>query len=112
MSRQKQVKIKKQVSPFAKTDSRKSTLQIINTFIPFFGLWFLAYQSLSVSVWLSLALSIIASGFLVRIFIIFHDCTHMSFFKRGKANRVLGTITGIMTHFPYEKWKREHANHH
>jgi len=112
MSSQKQIQLKKQVSPFEKTDTKRSIMQLINTFIPFFGLWFLAYQSLSVSVWLSLALSIIASGFLVRIFIIFHDCTHMSFFKRGKANRVLGTITGIMTHFPYEKWKREHAIHH
>ena len=46
------------------------------------------------------------------MFIIFHDCTHGSFFKNKKANAVVGTITGILTLFAYEKWKREHAIHH
>ncbi|MFB4475898.1 fatty acid desaturase, partial [Oceanobacillus caeni] len=54
----------------------------------------------------------VAAGFVVRIFIIFHDCTHMSFFKSSKANRILGTITGIITHFAFEKWKRDHSIHH
>ncbi|MFB4475781.1 fatty acid desaturase, partial [Oceanobacillus caeni] len=89
-----------------------SIIQIVNSFVPFFLLWFLAYQSLSISFWLSLPFSIVAAGFVVRIFIIFHDCTHMSFFKSGKANRILGTITGIITHFAFEKWKRDHSIHH
>ena len=46
------------------------------------------------------------------MFIIFHDCTHGSFFKNKKANAIVGTITGVLTLFPYEKWKREHAIHH
>ncbi|MBR3061198.1 MAG: fatty acid desaturase, partial [Exiguobacterium sp.] len=54
----------------------------------------------------------IAAGFVVRMFIIFHDCTHGSFFKNKKANAIVGTITGVLTLFPYEKWKREHAIHH
>lgn len=112
MSKRKQIQLKKEVSPFEKTDVKKSIFQVLNTFIPFFGLWFLSYQSLSISMWLSLALSVAASGFLIRIFIIFHDCTHMSFFQNAKANRILGTITGILTHFAFEMWKREHAIHH
>jgi len=112
MSRQRQIQLRKEVAPFEKADRKKSIIQVINTFVPFFCLWFLAYRSLSISIWLSLTLSVIAAGFLVRIFIIFHDCTHMSFFKSSKANRILGTITGIITHFPFEKWKRDHAIHH
>lgn len=61
---------------------------------------------------LSIALSILAGGFVVRVFIIFHDCCHGSFFKNRKVNHFVGTVTGILTMFPYEKWKREHSIHH
>ncbi|WP_132745833.1 fatty acid desaturase [Scopulibacillus darangshiensis] len=112
MSKERQKQLKKNVAPFESSDIISSIKQLINTLLPFFGLWFLAYQSLAVSIWLTLALSICASGFVIRIFIIFHDCTHLAFFKNKKANRILGTITGIITLFPFEKWKREHAIHH
>ncbi len=112
MSRQKQAQLRKNVAPFAKSDTKSGILQLINTLLPFFLLWFLAYQSLAVSIWLTLALAVIASGFVIRIFIIFHDCTHMSFFKNNRANRIVGTITGIITLFAFEKWKRDHAIHH
>src|SRR5690625_535353 len=112
MSQQKQRQLRKNVAPFAQSDTKSSVRQLFNTLLPFFLLWFLAYQSLNISVWLTVALSIIASGFVIRIFIIFHDCTHYSFFKNNKANRIVGTITGIITLFPYEKWKRNHSIHH
>src|SRR5699024_906428 len=96
----------------AKSDTKAGIMQLINTLLPFLLLWFLAYQSLSVSIWLTLALSVLASGFVIRTFIIFHDCTHQSFFKSPKANRIIGTITGIITLFAFEKWKRDHAIHH
>ncbi|APC49906.1 fatty acid desaturase [Virgibacillus halodenitrificans] len=112
MSRQKQAQLRKSVASFANSDMKASIMQLINTILPFFLLWFLAYQSLSLSIWLSVALSVIAAGFVIRIFIIFHDCTHGSFFKSSKANRVVGTITGIITLFAFEKWKRSHAIHH
>lgn len=112
MSKQKQAQLKKSVAAFAKSDTKASILQLINTIPPFFLIWFLGYQSLSVSIWLTLPILVIASGFVVRIFIIFHDCTHGSFFKNGKANRIVGTITGVITLFAFEKWKRSHAIHH
>lgn len=112
MSNQKLAQLKKNVAPFEKSDAKSSVRQIINTIPPFFLLWFLAYQSLSVSYWLTLALAVVAAGFVVRIFIIFHDCCHGSFFKNKKANDILGTITGVITMFPYEKWKRDHSIHH
>src|SRR5699024_12004235 len=85
---------------------------LLNTILPFFLLCFLSYQSLSVSFWLSLPFSILAAGFMIRSFIIFHDCTHGSFFKNKKLNNFFGNLTGVITHFAFEKWKKEHAIHH
>ncbi|MFJ8266992.1 fatty acid desaturase [Peribacillus asahii] len=112
MSKQNQVNLRKQIAPFEKSNVKTSVKQLVNTIPPFILLWVAAYYSLEISYWLSLALSIIASGFVVRIFIIFHDCCHQSFFKSRRANDILGTITGIITLFPYEKWKRDHSIHH
>lgn len=112
MSKEKTKQLHKDVAPFAKSDKKKSIMQLINTVPPFLILWFLAYQSLSISIWLTLGLSVIASGFVIRTFIIFHDCTHGSFFKNKKTNDIVGTITGVLTLFAYEKWKREHSIHH
>ncbi|WP_236026206.1 fatty acid desaturase [Alicyclobacillus suci] len=103
---------KKNIALFQKSDTRKSVWQLINTIVPFLGLWWAAYLCLSVSVWLTLPLAILASGFFVRIFIIFHDCCHHSFFKTRRANEIVGMITGILTCFPYHQWKYEHAVHH
>lgn len=112
MSREKTAQLRKFVAPFEKADVKASVRQLVNTIPPFILFWFLAYQALDVSVWLTVALSAVAAGFVIRTFIIFHDCTHGSFFKNKKANAVVGTITGIMTLFAYEKWKREHSIHH
>lgn len=104
--------LKKQVAPFEQSQTMKSVWQIINTLGPFFLLWYLAYISLSVSYWLALVPMVIAAGFMTRVFIIFHDCTHHSFFKNRKWNRIVGTITGVLTMFPYEQWGHDHAVHH
>lgn len=112
MSKEKTRKLHKDVAPFAKSDKKKSIIQLINTVPPLLIFWFIAYQSLSVSFWLMLPFAIIAAGFVIRTFIIFHDCTHGSFFKNRKANDIVGTITGVLTLFAYSKWKREHAIHH
>ena len=112
MSKEKTKQLHKDVAPFAKSDLKKSIIQLINTVPPIFILWFLAYQSLAVSIWLTFAIAVVAAGFVVRTFIIFHDCTHGSFFRNKKANDIVGTITGVLTLFPYEQWKREHAIHH
>ncbi|MEH7179563.1 fatty acid desaturase [Neobacillus vireti] len=109
---QKQKNLRKQVAAFEKSSLPASIWQLLNTLIPFFGLWVLAYKSLSLSYLLTLGISILAAGFLVRTFIIFHDCCHHSFFRNRKANAVLGTITGIMTVFPYNQWQHDHSVHH
>ncbi|WP_053220222.1 fatty acid desaturase [Virgibacillus senegalensis] len=112
MSKQKQAELRKKVAPYEKADSKSSVIQLVNTIPAFLILWLLAYQSLSLSIWIALPLAVVAAGFVVRIFIIFHDCAHQSFFKNKKANRILGTVTGIITHFAFEKWKRSHSIHH
>ncbi|MFT8322540.1 MAG: fatty acid desaturase [Bacillus sp. (in: firmicutes)] len=104
--------LRKAIAPYEKSTAKNSIWQIVNTIFPFFILWFLAYQSLSISYVLTLALTILAAGFLTRIFIIFHDCCHFSFFKNRRANKILGMITGILTMFPYNKWQHSHSIHH
>lgn len=104
--------LKKEIAPYEKATTKKSIWQIINTVGPFLILWILAYQSLAISYWLALVPIIIAAGFLTRIFIIFHDCTHFSFFKSRRANRILGTMMGVLTLFPFDQWGHDHAVHH
>ncbi len=109
---EKTKQLRKDVAPFAKSQLKVSVLQIINTIIPLLAIWGAGYYLLQFSPWFTVICSILASGFVVRTFIIFHDCTHGSFFKNKTANAIIGNITGILTSFPYEKWKREHMIHH
>jgi omega-6 fatty acid desaturase (delta-12 desaturase) len=105
-------KLKKEVAPFEKNNVKASVMQVINTIGPLIILWYLSYLSLFVSYWLTLPMIIVTSGFVVRTFIIFHDCTHQSFFKSRKANDILGTIAGVLTLVPYQQWKMTHSIHH
>lgn len=104
--------LRKQVAPYEQSNTKASIFQMMNTIVPFIALWYLAYQSLDISYLLTLLFSIVAGGFLIRIFIIFHDCTHHSFFKNRKANKIVGTFTGVLTLFPYSQWGHDHAVHH
>lgn len=104
--------LRKAIAPFEKSTAKSSIRQLINTLVPFFALWILAFYSLQISYFLTFPITLIAAGFLIRIFIIFHDCCHYSFFKNRRANRILGTLTGILTMFPYMKWQHSHSVHH
>jgi len=110
--REKTKKLRQDVAPFAKSDTVKSIFQMANTMLPLIALWVAGYMLMDISPWLTVGLSVISAGFVVRTFIIFHDCTHGSFFKSKKANDWVGFVTGVVTSFPYEKWKREHTIHH
>jgi acyl-lipid omega-6 desaturase (Delta-12 desaturase) len=90
----------------------KSGWQVVNSLAPFFGVWWLMYLSGSVSYWLTLLLAVPAAGFLVRVFIIQHDCGHHSFFRSRLANDALGCFCGVLTLTPYHFWRRSHARHH
>jgi acyl-lipid omega-6 desaturase (Delta-12 desaturase) len=100
------------VAKYAKPDMRRSILMVANTLIPYFVLWGLMIWSIRYSYWITLGLSVFAAGFLMRTFIIFHDCGHGSFFKSKKANDWVGRITGFLNFTPYYRWKHDHAIHH
>jgi acyl-lipid omega-6 desaturase (Delta-12 desaturase) len=100
------------VAKYAKPDMRRSLWQLANTLIPYFVLWGLMIWSIQYSYWITLGLSVFAAGFLMRAFIIFHDCGHGSFFKSRKANDWVGRITGFLNFTPYYRWKHDHAIHH
>lgn len=86
--------------------------QLTNTFVPYFLLWYAMYLALEVSLWLAVPLAALSGALLVRIFIIFHDCTHGSYFRSRRANDIVGFIAGALTFSPYQHWRWEHAIHH
>ena len=91
---------------------RRSLGELVITAVPFVALWICAWAALSVGYWLSLLFAIPAAGFLVRLFMIQHDCGHGSFFRRRRANDWVGRVIGIFTLTPYGFWRRTHAIHH
>jgi len=100
------------VAPYEQPDHRRSVWQVVNSFVPYFALWGAMVWSLSVSYWLTLPLALLAAGFLVRIFIIAHDCGHGSFLRSRRASTVLGSISAAMAFTPYGSWRYQHAIHH
>src|SRR5258707_529066 len=100
------------VAKYQRPSLSRALWQIVNTLGPYAFLWYLMYRSLAVSYWITLPLAILAGGFLVRVFIIFHDCGHGSYFKSRRANDIVGFIAGVLTFTPYYHWRWEHAIHH
>src|SRR5699024_9497660 len=79
------------------------------TIVPLIATWIIAYIMVPINMYVAIGLSVIAAGLIVRTFIIFHDCTHGSFYPDKRKNTMLATMTGVSTRSPYEKWKREDA---
>jgi omega-6 fatty acid desaturase (delta-12 desaturase) len=102
------------VAKYKQPDMRKSVWQIVNSFGGLLLCCILAVLSLRVGYWLTLLLAIPAAGFLVRIFIIQHDCGHGSFFKSRSANDTVavGAVCSIFTLVAYKYWRKNHAIHH
>src|ERR1700684_4540884 len=100
------------VAKFQATALWRARWQVINSFVPYVVLWCAMDRALAVSYWLMLPLAILAAGFLARIFIIFHDCGHGSFFKSKSANKAVGFLCGLLTLTPFGHWHSQHALHH
>jgi omega-6 fatty acid desaturase (delta-12 desaturase) len=111
-SRAKNLPWRQAVAKYQQSDIRISIWQIINSFIPYFVLWYLAYRSLEVSYVLTLVIALFAGLFGMRVFIILHDCGHGSFFKNQKWSDIVGVIAGVITFTPYFAWRHSHAVHH
>lgn len=108
------VVLAKAVQPFIAPNVRSSVAQIANTILPYVALWAVMIWMLSngLPYWSVLPIIPLAAAFQVRIFILFHDCCHGSFFASRRANTILGYVTGILTFTPFNQWRRSHATHH
>lgn len=100
------------LAPYERPITAAGISQLITSFGPFIGTCALMYWLQQYSLWAAWALALPAAGFLVRIFIIQHDCGHGSFFRSKLANDIVGWVCGVMTLTPYASWRREHAVHH
>jgi omega-6 fatty acid desaturase (delta-12 desaturase) len=102
------------IAKYGSSNLRKSLWQLLDTFIPYSVVWVLMLHTVQrgYPYWITLALAVVAGGIMVRIFILFHDCCHGSFFASRRANTILGYVSGIMTFTPFEDWRYAHNSHH
>jgi omega-6 fatty acid desaturase (delta-12 desaturase) len=100
------------LAPYAQPRLSRSLIDLASSVVPYLALSFLMYRMLGVSYWLVLLIAIPASGFLVRTFILFHDCSHGSFLASRRANLWLGTVLGLLVYAPFLRWRHDHAIHH
>jgi omega-6 fatty acid desaturase (delta-12 desaturase) len=104
--------LRREVAQFQVPILRTSVSQLTTSFGGFFATCAAMYAVIDVSTWIALALAPLAAGFLVRIFIIQHDCGHFSFFRSRRANDIAGLACSLLTLTPYASWRRQHAGHH
>src|ERR1700688_1556097 len=90
----------------------RSIVELLITLVPLVLLWLLMWRALDVGYGLYLLLAIPAAGFLVRLFMIQHDCGHGAFFRHRLANDWVGRVIGVLTLTPYGFWRRTHDVHH
>ena len=90
----------------------RSILEILITAVPLVLLWLSMWFALHIGYGLYLLLAVPAAGFLVRLFMIQHDCGHGAFFRHRLANDWVGRVIGVLTLTPYDFWRRTHALHH
>jgi omega-6 fatty acid desaturase (delta-12 desaturase) len=100
------------VEPFQRPSTARAVWQLVSSAGLYVATLALMYWSLHLSYWLTLVLAFPAGGFLVRTFIVQHDCGHGSFLGAKRANDMLGSICSLLTLAPYANWRRQHAQHH
>jgi acyl-lipid omega-6 desaturase (Delta-12 desaturase) len=103
---------RKVVAPYEQASLRRAALDLATSALPYLALTVAMYLLLDVSVWITLALAIPASGFLLRTFIVFHDCTHGCFMPTKRGNLWVGRLTGFLVFQPFANWRHTHAVHH
>lgn len=100
------------LSQFREPSPKRSSMEIFITTAPLIALWIGMWGSLELGYWLCLLLAVPAAGFLVRLFMIQHDCSHGALFRNRKTNDWVGRIIGVITLTPYDHWRQTHAEHH
>jgi acyl-lipid omega-6 desaturase (Delta-12 desaturase) len=103
----------RRLAPYRAASTRRSLLELATTILPFVAAWGLMYTGLASGHWWLYALLVLpAAGFLVRLFMIQHDCGHGAFLRQRSGNDWLGRVLGILTLTPYDHWRHSHAIHH
>jgi len=100
------------LAPYARPSLRRSSANLLTSLVPYLGLLVAMYYALQVSVVLTLALGVLAAGFLLRTYIVFHDCAHGSFLPSKRGNFWLGSALGVLVYAPFANWRHNHAVHH
>jgi acyl-lipid omega-6 desaturase (Delta-12 desaturase) len=100
------------LAAYARPRLGRSVLEIFTSVVPYLAVSVLMYLALDVSYLLALALVVPAAGFLVRTFIMFHDCAHGSLLPSKRANRSVGRFLGLFVLSPFQRWRHDHAIHH
>ncbi len=100
------------LAAYRSPDHVRSFAELAITVAPLFLLWAAMWVALSWSYWLSLVLALPTAGFLVRLFMIQHDCGHGAFFRDRRLNDWVGRAIGVLTLTPYDFWRRSHNMHH
>jgi len=97
---------------YRQPNTARSIVEVAVTSAPFVTCWLAAWWALSISYWLTLVIAVAAAGFMVRFFMIQHDCGHGAFFRRRGSNDWVGRAIGVLTLTPYDMWRASHAVHH
>ncbi|MGZ5342976.1 MAG: fatty acid desaturase [Solirubrobacterales bacterium] len=101
------------IAPYERPTWGRGLLDLASSVVPYVALSVLMYVSLGeISYWATLALAIPTGGFLMRTFIVFHDCTHGSFLPSRRANLWVGRLSGLLVFQPFANWRHNHAVHH
>ena len=100
------------LAPYRTPIRSRALFELAVTLIPFLALWALAWAALSISTFLAVGVALLNAGFLLRIFMIQHDCGHGSFLKDRRAGDWIGRALGVLTLTPYDVWRKNHATHH
>jgi len=100
------------LASFAVPCLRRGLLAVATSVVPYVALCVAMYLTLGVSPLLTVVLAIPAAGFLVRVFVVFHDCAHGSLLPARRANAALGTVLGLLVLSPFRRWRHDHAVHH
>jgi omega-6 fatty acid desaturase (delta-12 desaturase) len=100
------------LAPYARPSVPRALLDLATAVAPYVALTVLMYLALDVSYLLTLVIAVPAAGFLLRTYILFHDCAHGSFLPSKRANVWLGRVLGLIVFSPYQSWRHSHAVHH
>jgi acyl-lipid omega-6 desaturase (Delta-12 desaturase) len=105
--------LRRALSGYQKPDQRRSILELLLTIVPLASFWSLGLVAARAGwLWASVLLAVPAAAFLVRLFMLQHDCGHGAFFNEKGANTWVGRVAGVLTLTPYDYWRRTHAIHH